>query len=129
MYFYILYFISFWSYDKNNFHKKLQFCEGGTILNFHFSTMILILCHTTCTYKNLNFECTETLLSNCSLKHLSKIRENFPYLSHSYFRWSRRHIHNRIHWYHRYNYHYFHRDWKCIHWYLPNNANKKRYNW
>ena len=20
------------SYDKNNFHKKLQYCEGGTIL-------------------------------------------------------------------------------------------------
>ena len=30
MYFTLLVFLS---YDKNNFHKKLQFCEGGTILN------------------------------------------------------------------------------------------------
>ena len=36
-----IYFISFLSYDKNNFHKKLQFCEGGTILDQ--STLRLIL--------------------------------------------------------------------------------------
>ena len=29
---YIFYFISFSSYVKNNFHKKLQFCKSGTIL-------------------------------------------------------------------------------------------------
>ena len=39
-----IYFIIFLSYEKNNFHKKLQFCEGGTILNatiFQDLTMLL----------------------------------------------------------------------------------------
>ena len=31
----------FLSYDKNNFHKQLQFCEGGTILDMCFVVVVV----------------------------------------------------------------------------------------
>ena len=43
----MLIYYYYYYYDKNNFHKKLQFCEGGTILkyaNYVFKTLIDTIC-------------------------------------------------------------------------------------